>query len=352
MSHYSVTVILPASYAGDIADLDLDTSILNRALSHYNENNFHEKVPGSISAKWDWWVVGGRWRGSFPRAAGAFDVIATRERHPEFDRKYQPGHCDGGRKRDLALDYLRKSKGEQAGKDWDEYTEIVAGVPAALPWSHFLDRHLASERELLGDTWSGAIDTMQCALRAELKLPVDDEHFWDTFDDFCETDAYKEYDRRSTEEINELKRRMSMGYTIEMARQQYGAQELVKLIRGHEKYKHWFMDSPIEEIGAFSREDYIQRQTDAAIPGFATLLVTTDEKPGTDIARVGNLPVSRDGMGGIEKYDTQWIAKGEMGWFGMSTDSEDSNAYYLSKVNKLIDELPDDAIILTVDCHI
>lgn len=347
MSHYSVTVILPASYAGEIADLDQDTSILSRALSHYNENDFYEKVPGVIAAKWDWWALGGRWRGSFPRAAGAFDVLATRARRsdPRMEAQYQPGYCDGGRKRDLALDYLRKSKAEQAGKDWDEYTEIVAGVPAALPWSHFLDRHLASERELLGDTWSGAITTMQCALRAELKLPVDEEHFWDTFDDFHETDAYKEYDRRSNEEIAELKRRMNVGYTIELARQQYGAQELVKLIRGHEKYKHWFMESPIEQIGAFTREDYVQRQTDAAVPGFATLLVTTEAQPST-------LPVVRDGMGGIEKYDTQWIAKGEMGWFGMSSDTDDSNAYYLSKVNKLIDELPDDAIILTVDCHI
>ena len=49
--------------------------------------------------------------------------------------------------------------------------------------------------------------------------------------------------------------------------------------------------------------------------------------------------------------DSQWFAKGEMGWFGMSTDDM-SQAEWNRKVNELLDELPDDALITIVDCHI
>jgi hypothetical protein len=47
----------------------------------------------------------------------------------------------------------------------------------------------------------------------------------------------------------------------------------------------------------------------------------------------------------------EWIAKGEMGWFGCSADSvaqEDWNR----KVNELLDGLPDDTMLTVVDCHI
>ena len=49
--------------------------------------------------------------------------------------------------------------------------------------------------------------------------------------------------------------------------------------------------------------------------------------------------------------DSKWFAKGEMGWFGMSTDSM-TQAEWNRKVNELLDELPDDTLITIVDCHI
>lgn len=49
--------------------------------------------------------------------------------------------------------------------------------------------------------------------------------------------------------------------------------------------------------------------------------------------------------------DSQWYAKGDMGWFGMSDDkvSEDE---WARKFNEMLDELPDDTQISIVDCHI
>lgn len=49
--------------------------------------------------------------------------------------------------------------------------------------------------------------------------------------------------------------------------------------------------------------------------------------------------------------DGEWIARGDMGWFGMSDDKVDE-AEWRAKVAELIESLPDDAWLTTVDCHI
>lgn len=49
--------------------------------------------------------------------------------------------------------------------------------------------------------------------------------------------------------------------------------------------------------------------------------------------------------------DGEWIAKGEMGWFGMSADSSTQDDWN-RKVNEMLDALPDDTVITVVDCHI
>lgn len=49
--------------------------------------------------------------------------------------------------------------------------------------------------------------------------------------------------------------------------------------------------------------------------------------------------------------DRQWYAKGEMGWFGISS-GDMSQSEWNKKVNELLDELPNDTLITIVDCHI
>jgi hypothetical protein len=49
--------------------------------------------------------------------------------------------------------------------------------------------------------------------------------------------------------------------------------------------------------------------------------------------------------------DGEWIQKGEMGWFGCSTD-EMTEAEWSEKFAQLLDDLPDTAGIAIVDCHI
>lgn len=49
--------------------------------------------------------------------------------------------------------------------------------------------------------------------------------------------------------------------------------------------------------------------------------------------------------------DRQWTERGEMGWFGMSSNEMDYEAW-LAKFNEVIDALPDETLLTFVDCHI
>ena len=51
-------------------------------------------------------------------------------------------------------------------------------------------------------------------------------------------------------------------------------------------------------------------------------------------------------------YEGKWIEPGAMGWWGMSSDTEESRNEYAKKFNELIDSLPDDTTLTVVDCHI
>ncbi|NJO50840.1 MAG: hypothetical protein HC840_16885 [Leptolyngbyaceae cyanobacterium RM2_2_4] len=49
--------------------------------------------------------------------------------------------------------------------------------------------------------------------------------------------------------------------------------------------------------------------------------------------------------------DSKWFAKGEMGWFGMSSDDM-TDEQWQEEFTKLLNDLPPETIITVVDCHI
>lgn len=49
--------------------------------------------------------------------------------------------------------------------------------------------------------------------------------------------------------------------------------------------------------------------------------------------------------------DGEWIGKGEMGWFGMSSGDMDQSEWN-KKVTEMIEALPDDTLLSMYDCHI
>jgi hypothetical protein len=51
--------------------------------------------------------------------------------------------------------------------------------------------------------------------------------------------------------------------------------------------------------------------------------------------------------------EPEWVAPGEMGWFGMSSDSADDRAAYDAQINRFLDaEMPGDAVLVVLDLHI
>lgn len=110
------------------------------------------------------------------------------------------------------------------------------------------------------------------------------------------------------------------GYPIERARADYGSQPRVQAARRSDDFR-WYNDV----IGEFAadRETYTKRAADSAVPGFALL-----------------------------DLEGRWLEPGRMGWFGMSSDTEDSRIAYNARANGYLDGLPDDAWVVVVDCHI
>lgn len=104
---------------------------------------------------------------------------------------------------------------------------------------------------------------------------------------------------------------------FEKARQAYHAQPSVPAIKDAFPGEYFLSADEFQ----VSREQYVQAARDRAVAPYALV------------------------------KDGQWYAKGEMGWFGMSDDmlSQDD---WNTKVNELLDSLPDDTLLTVVDCHI
>lgn len=103
---------------------------------------------------------------------------------------------------------------------------------------------------------------------------------------------------------------------IEKAREAYHAQPELKAVR--ERIDSFFFDADELLVG---RETYISRAEDRAIAPFAFV------------------------------KDREWFQRGEMGWFGMSTDEMpqgDWNALCWQQIQNL----PGDTLLTVVDCHI
>lgn len=110
------------------------------------------------------------------------------------------------------------------------------------------------------------------------------------------------------------------GFPIDRARREYGEQPRVAKARQSKDFR-WVNDV-VEEFAPV-RDLYSQRAAEQAVPGFALL-----------------------------DLEGRWLEPGRMGWFGMSSDTEDSRVAYYARANAYLDALADDAVIVVVDCHI
>lgn len=114
------------------------------------------------------------------------------------------------------------------------------------------------------------------------------------------------------------------------AREVYHAQPGCLAVREHddacrEEERHedvllgW--SSGLEEF-QISREIYVQRARDEALSPYAFV------------------------------KDGRWFAPGRMGWWGVSSDTEDERVQFAREFNVMWEELPDDTLLTLCDCHI
>lgn len=110
------------------------------------------------------------------------------------------------------------------------------------------------------------------------------------------------------------------GYSRDQARLEYRSQPRMVALEGTEFGRMW--GCPIAEY-QMPEALYVERARAGAVPGYA--LVTLDGK---------------------------WMAPGDMGWFGCSTDNEGDRIGYLEVANTYIESLPDEVYLIAVDCHV
>ena len=139
MSHYSVIVCTdnPADIEAKMAPFDENIPECKDGVDGTDCADDCTRCENP-QAKWDWWVVGGRWGGYFPfRLEHATSVIMPERRFSSPD--FKALHCDGGPKFALDLDKLRTEKMDDARERYALWAKITAGTPEALSWSVFAE---------------------------------------------------------------------------------------------------------------------------------------------------------------------------------------------------------------------
>lgn len=85
------------------------------------------------NAKWDWYVLGGRWAGFLKMKEGAEGEVGG---GGLFTAPAPAGTADSALKKDIDFFTMRKDAAEEAGKLWDKVKKIVKGCSEPLPWEH------------------------------------------------------------------------------------------------------------------------------------------------------------------------------------------------------------------------
>lgn len=85
-------------------------------------------------AKWDWYVVGGRWSGYFKAKPG---VIGKVGESGIFGNKAEPGMYDQLHRGSIDFEGMRADAAAEASKHYDAYEAAVKGLEVPKPWVEF-----------------------------------------------------------------------------------------------------------------------------------------------------------------------------------------------------------------------
>lgn len=112
-----------------------------RSRYHLDEKGVYTMSTYNPNSKWDWYAVGGRWKGYFKLREHAMDrpVHAELGQSGVFDN---PPRYDADivTKGDVDADWMRDKAGENAGAAWDRAHAVIDEFPEAEPWESVLAR--------------------------------------------------------------------------------------------------------------------------------------------------------------------------------------------------------------------
>lgn len=320
MSHFTVTVALPDNAANI-------KSYLTNMLRPFDENLEVEEFTEdgetywrNPNAKWDWWTIGGRWTGRWKAAPGALreDLVHGEPSWTNRDRPVPLGMCDGGRIHAIDIERTRDDAGTQAALDWNEYAMVIDGTPQHKPWKEFYSRVEAAQAAA-SKPWREMYEEARATALAKVGLTEDDHTALAYGSTKYETAAVV-----LTDHIDRARDayHASLDYNMDQARKDFREQPRIAKLRAAEPYKNWF-DGPEDTFDHLTRDEYEQLRRDMAIPGYAFL--------------------TKEGV---------WMARGEMGWFGMDNATDQTTDRYLRAANDYIDGMDRCDWLINIDCHI
>jgi len=227
----------------------------SRAQVDAESGRVYQMSVSNPDAKWDWWTIGGRWRGHFiavekMSSDDAQLVLLSESAWMNENLTLAERACDGGPIRLLDFDAMRADAVRKAEERCATYERAIEGTPDAISWSDMLAAH----------------------------------------DD------------------------------VDEARERYREQPRVQALAA--AFDKFSFGCKIDEF-KWGRDIYVERARLSAVPGYAYLT-----------------------------YDDEWLSPGDMGWFGLSSDTVESREAYDVAVNGRIASVDPNTVIVLVDCHI
>lgn len=89
-------------------------------------------------AQWDWWVIGGRWRGYFKLKPGAKGELG---KPGAFGGDVEPGTADSALKKDIDFETMRQDAEDFAAKTYDLVFETIKDTEPSENWGTILARY-------------------------------------------------------------------------------------------------------------------------------------------------------------------------------------------------------------------
>ena len=298
--------------------------------NNWNGNTWRKHTDGTWweystynpQSKWDWYQLGGRWSGAYITHLKKKAQKAIMGEIEGFTTEEVKNFIDMARNDKEKFDRVvskYNGKSEKIKKAVYDMIDTIDNPKGGTP------EHKKGEPGVFGNevgidaAKKGDIDF------AAIRKQAEDEACakWDKLHEGITKQLGDKKEKAIADYVNwdKVRDELHKG-NIEAAREFYGAQEAVKAFEVVNK-DHQFSGFMGDGITPYltSRELYMKAAGDGSFSTYA---------------------VVKDGI---------WYEKGEMGWWGMSSNEKDQHEWN-SEVAKLLDGLSDDTLISIYDCHI